>query len=195
VFAALLVVCAVFAPGEKLEYDVKYGPFTFGRLALHAVEPDTVRGETCHHFRAELELSRSLAWLFWAKYRLESWARTSDFVTLRSYKRTREPNYRAEWTAEFLPAESCVRYSTDSVYPLPDSCRDMLTAWYLFRTLDLGPGDTVRVNVHADRRNYRLTVAVTAGHKVRTPAGRFDCLSLNPNVGSPLQRTRNVCRS
>jgi len=186
VFAVLLLVAGMVVPGETLEYDVRYGPVTLGRLVLETLAPDTVQGETCHHFRAELELSRSLSWLFWAEYRLESWARRTDLVTLRSSKRTREPNYRAEWSAEYFPARCSVRYSPDTSCFLPDSSRDMLTLWYLFRTLDLKPGDTVRARVHADRRNYQLSVAVTARRRVRTPAGLFNCWQLSPSAGSPL---------
>ncbi len=184
--AILLLVGAVFIPGETLEYDVRYGPVTLGRLVLEVLTPETVRGETCHHFRAELALSRSLSWLFWADYRLETWARKTDLVTLRSSKRTREPNYRAEWSADFYPALCSVRYSTNTSYFLPDSARDMLTLWYLFRTLSLKPGDTVRAQVHADRKNYPLAVAVAPRRPVRVSAGLFDCWQLSPNVGSPL---------
>jgi hypothetical protein len=186
VSCVLLLVGAVLVPGETLDYDVRYGPVTLGRLSLQVLAPEPVRGESCHHFRAELEISRSLSWLFWADYRLESWARTTDLVTLRSYKRTREPNYRAEWTADYFPAQCRVSYAPDSSLFLPDSSRDMVTLWYLFRTLALEAGDTVRVRVHTDRKNYPLSVAVGARRSVRTGAGRFDCLPLTPSAGSPL---------
>ncbi len=182
----LLLAAGVVVPGENLEYDVRYGPVTLGRLVLETLAPDTVQGETCYHFRAELELSRSFSWLFWASYRLESWARRTDLVTLRSYKRTQEPNYRAEWTADYFPARCSVRYSPGVDYFLPDSSRDMLTLWYLFRTLDLKAGDTVRARVHADRRNHVVSVAVAGRRQIRTPAGVFDCWLLNPSAGSPL---------
>jgi hypothetical protein len=52
--------------------------------------------------------------------------------------------------------------------------------------MDLKPGETARVNVHTDRRNFRLAVAVSPGRRVRTAAGVFDCLLFNPSAGSPL---------
>jgi hypothetical protein len=181
---AALAIAAV--PGERLDYGLRYGPVTIGTLVLETLEPETVGTDECWHFRADLELTRSFSWLFWANYRLETWCRVSDMVTLRSYKRTREPRYRAEWTADFDPDRSVVSYS-DGETLATDSCvRDLLSTWSFFRTLPLAPGDTVRAALHVDRHNYQL-VAVTRDEKtVRTPAGVFDCVVVVPTTGGPL---------
>jgi len=97
--ATLAALAIAIAPGERLDYGLRYGPVSIGTLTLRTLRPDTSGTDECWHFRADLELTRSFSWLFWANYRLETWCRVSDLVTLRSYKRTREPRYRAEWTA------------------------------------------------------------------------------------------------
>lgn len=176
----------VSGTGERLEYDVRYGPVIIGSLTLENLPPAVVSGEECHHFRADLELNRSFSWLFWAQYRLESWCRRSDFVTLRAYKRTREPRYRSEWAATFEPGRGMVTYSDSGARPLPDSSRDMLSLWYFFRAVMVGVGDTVRTNAHVDRRDYRLAATVTGVQQVRTAAGVFRCRVLSPNAGTPL---------
>jgi len=181
---AALAIAAI--PGERLDYGLRYGPVTIGTLVLETLEPETVGTAECWHFRADLELTRSFSWLFWANYRLETWCRVSDMVTLRSYKRTREPRYRAEWTADFDPGRSVVSY-TDGDTVSTDSCaRDLLSTWYYFRTLPLAPGDTVRAALHVDRRNYQLVAVARAAKTVSTPAGVFDCIAVAPNTGGPL---------
>jgi hypothetical protein len=150
---AAVVIAAV--PGERLDYGLRYGPVALGTLVLETLEPETVGTTECLRFRAELELTRSFSWLFWANYRLESWCRASDMVTLRSYKRTREPNYRAEWSADFDLDQSVVRYSDGKTIPIQPGARDLLTTWYYFRTLPMLPGDTVKTALHVDRRNYK----------------------------------------
>jgi len=175
-----------FAPGERLDYGLRYGPVAVGTLVLKTLEPETVGTDECRHFRADLELTRSFSWLFWAEYRLETWCRVQDMVTLRSYKRTREPRYRAEWTADFNPDRQSVSYSDGDTLPVEPGTRDLLSTWYYFRTLPLAPGDEVRTALHVDRRNYQLAAAVRAAKPVSTPAGVFDCVAVTPNTGCPL---------
>jgi hypothetical protein len=181
---AALAIAAV--PGERLDYGLRYGPVALGTLVLQTLEPETVGTDECWHFRADLELTRSFSWLFWANYRLESWCRVSDMVTLRSYKRTREPNYRAEWIADFDLEKSVVRYSDGKTTEVAAGARDLLSTWYFFRTLPLEPGDTVRTALHVDRRNYKLVAVARAAKTVSTPAGVFDCIAVVPNAGGPL---------
>lgn len=181
---AALVIAAV--PGERLDYGLRYGPVTIGTLVLETLEPETVGTDECWHFRADLELTRSFSWLFWANYRLETWCRVSDMVTLRSYKRTREPRYRAEWTADYDPGRSAASYSDGETIAIDSCSRDLLSTWYYFRTQPLAPGDTIRSALHVDRRNYQLVAVARAEKTVSTPAGMFDCIAVVPNTGGPL---------
>jgi hypothetical protein len=186
----MLPILAAFViamvPGERLDYGLRYGPVSIGRLTLETLQPETIGTDECWHFRADLELTRSFSWLFWANYRLETWCRVSDMVTLRSYKRTREPRYRAEWTSSYDPEQSVVGYSDGATLPIESDTRDLLSTWYYFRSLQLAPGDTVRPALHVDRRNYRLVAVVRATKSVSTPAGVFDCIAVVPSAGGPL---------
>jgi hypothetical protein len=183
ILAALTIA---FVPGERLDYGLRYGPVSIGTLTLETLQPETIGTDECWHFRADLGLTRSFSWLFWANYRLETWCRVSDMVTLRSYKRTREPRYRAEWTANYAPEQSVVGYSDGKTIPIDPGTRDLLSTWYYFRTLSLVPGDTVRTALHVDRRNYRLVAVARAAKTVSTPAGVFDCNVIVSNAGGPL---------
>jgi hypothetical protein len=182
ILTALLIAVV---PGERLDYGLRYGPVSIGTLTLRTLQPETVGTDECRHFRAELELTRSFSWLFWASYRLETWCRVSDMVTIRSYKRTREPRYRAEWTANYDPEQSVVSYSDGKVLPIESDTRDLLSTWYYFRTLPLAPGDTVRTALHVDRRNYGLVAVARATKRVSAPAGVFDCIAVIPSAGGP----------
>jgi hypothetical protein len=182
----LAALAIAVVPGERLDYGLRYDPVAVGTLTLQTLEPETVGTDECWHFRADLELTRSFSWLFWANYRLETWCRVSDMVTLRSYKRTRESHYRAEWTANYDPEQSVVNYSDGKTYAIEPGARDLLSVWYYFRTLPLVPGDTVRTALHVDRRNYQLVAVTRATKPVSTPAGVFDCIAVVPNAGGPL---------
>ncbi len=186
----ILVALAIAAvPGERLDYGLRYGPVSIGTLTLRTLQPETVGTDECWHFRADLELTRSFSWFFWADYRLETWCRVSDMVTLRSYKRTREPRYRAEWNAIYDPERLTADYADGrrfASFPIDSGARDLLSTWYYFRTLPLVPGDTVKTALHVDRRNYQLVAVARATKRVTTPAGTFDCVAVVPNAGGPL---------
>ncbi|MBM3330305.1 DUF3108 domain-containing protein [candidate division WOR-3 bacterium] len=184
--AVLAALAVALVPGERLDYGLRYGPVSIGRLRLETLQPETLGTEECWHFRADLELTRSFSWVFWANYRLETWCRTSDMVTLRSYKRTREPRYRAEWTADYDLVQSVANYSDGRTTSVESGARDLLSTWYYFRTLSLAAGDTVRTALHVDRRNYQLVAVARAAKAVSTPAGAFDCIAVVPNAGGPL---------
>ena len=185
-FPILAALAIAVVPGERLDYGLRYGPVSIGTLTLQTLQPETVGTDERWHFRADLELTRSFSWVFWANYRLETWCRVSDMVTLRSYKRTREPHYRAEWTANYDPDQSVVSYSDGKTFSIEPGARDLLSTWYYFRTLPLVPGDTVKTALHVDRRNYQLVAVARAAKTVSTPAGVFDCIAVVPSAGGPL---------
>ncbi|UCG43703.1 MAG: DUF3108 domain-containing protein [candidate division WOR-3 bacterium] len=183
--AVLLLLAAGLVPGERLEYDVKYGPFTLGQLVLETLAPDTIADAGCHHFRSTLGLN--LGFVFKAEYEIESWARARDMVTMRSAKTTRESRFQGEWTADFDYDSSRVFYSDGEVYVLRQpEARDLLTLWHWFRSLPLDTGELVPVYAHTDRREYDTWFRATRRTEVSTPAGRFESLELVPEDKTPL---------
>lgn len=182
--AALVATALAFAPGESLDYDIRYGPMRLGRLELAVLEDDTVAGEPAHHFTARLDLG--LGFLFQATYRLETWCRPADFITLRSAKQTDESRYQAEWTAEYNYPDSAVVYSDGDTMRLDQPARDPLTLWYWFRTVPADADSGFRVYCHTDRREYDVGFTVRPADGVAVPAGTFDCREFLPDPGSPV---------
>lgn len=183
--AVLLLLVAGLAPGERLEYDVKFGPFTLGQLVLETLEPDTVMDAPCHHFRSTLGLD--LGFVFKAEYEIESWSRIEDMVTMRSAKTTRESRFRGEWTADFDYDSNRVFYSNGDIYLLRQpEARDLLTLWHWFRSLALDTGEMVPVYAHTDRREYDTWFRATRWTDVSTPAGTFQSLELVTEDKTPL---------
>ncbi|MEO0078384.1 MAG: DUF3108 domain-containing protein [candidate division WOR-3 bacterium] len=182
----VLATTLVSVPGERLEYEIRYGPVVLGSLELRELAPETLASVECRHLQASLVLDSPFTWLFWAHYEFESWASRESLITLRSNKRTRETNYRANWTADFDRSAGVVRYSDGSTYSVPASCRDLLTLWYWFRTYTPGQTREVRADAHVDRKNYRLRATVASQRGVRTRAGVFDCIVMVPEISGPL---------
>jgi hypothetical protein len=184
VFFLLLINLAVVS--ERLEYEIRYGPVTIGTMVLEQLPADSVFGMRYEHFRAEVEIDQNLSWLFWARYRFESWCYSEGLLTVRSCKKTVEKNYRSETEGIFDHEHKLVRYADGTSSPLADSARDLLSLWYFLRRFDWNERETVSVNAHIDRRNWRLKFQVTGRQKVKTRAGEFLCLVLSPGGDGPL---------
>lgn len=171
---------------ERLGYEIKYGPVVLGSMVVEQLPSDSIAEGEYEHFRADIEIDRALAFVFWARYRLESWCRKTDKVTVRSYKSTQEKNFQDEWQADYYPEDGFIFYSDGLQMRLSDSARDMLSLWYYLRTLKYRIGDRVVVNAHIDKRNWRVCFVVTGTQRVKTPAGDFDCFVIVPRSTSPL---------
>lgn len=184
IFVPAVILKKGVAPQERLEYEIKYGPMVLGAMVLEKLPPETLAGVECERLRAKVKLDGAVSFLFWAKYHLESWCDKRNMLTLRSYKRTKEKNYLAEWSASYESGK--VRYSDGKTYPLADSARDMLTLWFYLRTVNWSEGEKRVFNAHIDRRNWRICFVVTGRQTVRTTGGAFDCLVVSPKTSGPL---------
>jgi hypothetical protein len=182
----LLISLIVVLPQERLEYEIKYGPAVLGGMTLERLSPESLAGEECQHLRAEVEINQSLSWLFWARYRFESWCSVRDMVTRRSEKWVREKNYQAEWSAVFDQQRRVARYTDGTELPLCDSARDLLTLWFYLRTIHWAEGETLVCHSHIDRRNWQVRLRISGRQKVRTPMGEFNCLIVSPTAKGPL---------
>lgn len=182
-----LIMCALvaFPVGEKLTYKVKYGPLTAGSLTLEVAGIEDVAGESCYHLVSHLVSNPSYSSLFFLNDMIESWCRTSDFVTLRTHKAVHEGKYQDEVTVDFDYASNTASYSDSTHCHVRDDSRDMLSLWYFFRTIGLEPGDELNTWSHVDKRNYDVSVSVEDEAHVTTRAGDFDCLVVAMNSSGP----------
>lgn len=174
-FALLTIAVLALTPGERLDYDVRLGPVSVGSLELLTLPSDTARGDTCHCYRATMELALPL--VFRARYVLESRVRPGEMLTIRSEKTTVETRYRAYWRADY--GDSLVTYSSGDTFRIEGPARDLLTAWQYLRTLQLAEGDTARFLVHSDRRTQQVAFTVREARVIETPAGRFAAIELS----------------
>jgi hypothetical protein len=171
----LLIPLLALPVGEKLGYRVKYGPLTAGTLTLEVRGEEEIAGESCYHLVSHLESNPAYAALFTLDDVIESYARTSDFVTLRSAKNIHESRYENQSSVEFDYTDNVARYSDGRHVAVPGETRDLVSLWYYFRNLRLRVGDEFVVAAHVDKKNYDVRVSVTGRKKVRTRLGTFRC--------------------
>jgi hypothetical protein len=182
-----LILCTLmaFPVGEKLTYKVKYGPLTAGSLTLEVAGIEEVAGESCYHLVSHLVSNPSYSGLFFLDDVIESWCRTSDFVTMRTHKNVHEGKYRDEVTVDFDYGSNTASYSDSTQCHIHDDSRDMLSLWYYFRVVGLEPGDKLNTWSHVDKKNYSVSVSAEDEEHVSIRAGEYDCLVIDLNSSGP----------
>jgi hypothetical protein len=112
--------------------------------------------------------------------RVESILDGGDLLPKRMLFRRREGKRKNDFDVTFDHAEGKVRSIKDGVaetLPIPPDVQDGLTCLYYLRSLPmLVPGAPVFMNVHHDRKTYRLEVRVEGIEKLKAPWGEVETL-------------------
>lgn len=92
----------------------------------------------------------------------------------------REGKRKNDFDVTFHHAEGTVTAIKDGVadtLPIPPGTQDAISCLYYLRSLPaLQPGSSLTMNVHHDKKNYRLEVRVEAVEKVKGPWGEVETL-------------------
>lgn len=165
--------------GERLDYDVRFGPLKVGRARMEVTGIDTVRGLDAWH---TVFTVRGGTFFYRVNDVLESWIDTSHFASLRFHQHLAEGNRERDYRYEIFPDSA--RYvplgkpSEPSVAdPLDDA-----SFLYFVRTVPLEVGKEYSFDRYfrPDRNPVRLIVL--RRERVTVPAGTFDAIVVRPII-------------
>ena len=125
----------------------------------------------------------------------EVWLDKQSLLTVRYEKQIKEGKYQIEETSDLLDQINhhwktrSYRVDKNSYEekegPLPPNALDAFGSLYYIRTLPLQVGQTYTVDVHSGDKVYPLTVSVLKREKIKVPAGKFDCIVVEPFLRGP----------
>lgn len=167
-----------FAPGEHLEYDVKFGIFRVGRATMEVAAEDTVRGQPVYH--VEFVIRGRAAFFYSMTDTLESWFRVADLTSLRFVQNNNENGSRYYHRYEIHPDSGY--FIQDGKDSLPTTARplDDASFFYFARTIPLEVGRTYSFNRYFKPDRNPVTLTVLSEDSVTTPAGRFAAIAIRP---------------
>ncbi|MEK7475891.1 MAG: DUF3108 domain-containing protein [Candidatus Coatesbacteria bacterium] len=170
----------VLKVGEKLTYDVKWYALTAGQGTLTLGPMETVGADRCWHIIARA--TSKLIFFFKVDDRIESFCTADDLLPARFEKHLHEGGYRKDLVATFDRKTHGATWGQLQV-PLGEDCRDLLGAFYYFRTMNLPqPGNEVNVCVHTDKTNFPMGVTILRRETVKVPAGEFHTILIKPRL-------------
>jgi len=179
-----------FQPGERFEYNVRWGIFNVGRAVIEVLEPRELDGRPARGFRMTARTNSFADAFYKVRDVNESWTDPDvegsylyiTDISEGSYRRDFELRFFAHnGTAELWSRETGLHKNTVRIYP---GTLDPLSVLFAFRAhpAPLEMGTVIRQAV-TDGKKYVLGQAtVVARETVKTPAGEFDAFCVVPDI-------------
>ncbi len=169
-----------FGPGEKLVFDITYGPISAGEAILEVKDVIEFQGHPCYRIESQTNSNRFFSSIYKVRDRVLSYIDTEALYSLYFYKRLREGNFRRTVEIIFDHKNAIAHYADGKEFPIVAGVQDVLSAFYFVRNLDLVPGAIYDVPAHTSRKTYNLKVLVHGRETVKTEAGEFSCIIVEP---------------
>lgn len=169
-----------FRAGESLRFSVQYGFIHAGSAWLEVPEVIDWNGSPCWRLVARAESNSFFDKMYRVRNRIESvWDQRGQF-SWRYFEDRHEGHYTANDTIVYDTTAHTARYKNGQTYPIPASVQDALSSFYFTRFQALPIGGSVTFDYHASRKSAPMEVRVLGRDRVKTPAGKFDCVMIEP---------------
>jgi hypothetical protein len=169
-----------FAVGEKTTYAIRYKFITAGTATMEIKDIVDCNGRKCYFISSEARSTMPFSLFFEVRDSVFSLMDVETLHTRRFEKHLREGNVQRDDVVVFDQERHTATYSDGSVIDVPDDVQDVLSSLYSLRTRDLEVGKTIVIQNHSDKKNYPLEIQVLRSETVTVPAGKFECLVVEP---------------
>jgi len=172
----------VYGPGELLVFDITYGPISAGEATLEISDVIDFNGRSCYHIESRTNSNRFFSSFYKVRDRVMSYIAVDSLYSIYFSKRLREGDFRRTVEVVFDHDAGLAHYADGKQVEVDSSVQDVLSAFYHVRNLDLVPGAVYSVPAHSSGKSYDLKVYVHGRETVKTEAGEFGCLVVEPAI-------------
>jgi Protein of unknown function (DUF3108) len=167
--------------GETLRYAMSVLGASGGELTLSAKETQ-LDGRPAYKFELSAISNDFLSKIFLVRDYLASWIDPKTFRSLRFEKHTVEGKRVRDDLIEF-DYERKLAYRDGKPIGIEESTLDSLSSLYYIRLLDLEKPEAIELTV-VSRRLFPLSVIVQGRETIKTPAGTFRTIRVEPKSPS-----------
>ena len=176
-----------FAVGEKLTYQVYWGPFVVGRATLEVMGTEPIDGHDCYHLVAKAKTSGLIDLLYPIDSTAESWL-DCDGLFSRRYRedRTEGSHHRnTESHYDYASKETVITNHMNGKQHhilLDQPVQDVVSSLYVVRTKKLMLDSDQVFAISADTTTYNVTIRPDERKVVWVkPFGDVQALRIEPN--------------
>lgn len=170
---------APFAPGERLEYAISFGPIHVGSGSMQLDVGDTIRGRPTYHAVFRIDGG---TFFYRVADRIESWFTVDSFASLKFTQHLHEGRYHAERVFDIYPAQRVYVPAGDTAMRSVAEPLDDASFLYFVRTLPLTLGATYRFDRYFQVEGNPVVIRVLRRERVTVPAGTFDAIVVQPQI-------------
>jgi hypothetical protein len=168
-----------FGVGERLVYEVKFGPLRVGEGSMEVLDIENIRGRDAWHTRFRV---RGGIPLYRVDDVLESWIDTARFHSLRFVQDFDEGGKTRERRFEIYPEREIFQEGDrEEEKSVSDPLDDGAFLYYV-RTVPLVVGQTYEFNRYFRPDRNPVTVKVLRRERITVPAGTYDAVVIQPII-------------
>jgi hypothetical protein len=170
-----------FAVGERLDYDVKFGPMHVGSGSMEVLGNENVRNRPTWHIMFRV---KGGTFFYKVDDRFESWIETTTLSSLRHKQDINEGRRDRERVFEIFPDRPSYIEDDKPEKPSVDQPLDDGSFLYFIRTVPLEVGKTYEFDRYFRPDRNPVKITVLRKEKVKVPAGTFDAIVIRPSIKS-----------
>jgi len=173
-----------FKEGEKLTFDLNYGFVTAGIAVMEISKIKKISGRNAYHINFEVNSVPSFDMFYKVRDRYESYIDVEGLFPWRFEQHIREGGYTRDFSAFFDQRKGKAKTS-EGEYEIPPYVNDIVSAFYFARTFDysnMKENDLFHLQNFYKDKVYDLDVKYLGKETIEVPAGKFDCIIVEPLV-------------
>lgn len=170
--------------GEYFQFSIEWNGLNGGSSLMQVQNLRSVDGRRAYRIITKTESNSFVSRFYKVRDRAESYIDAESLYTLRFVKHLREGGYKQDTDVRFDQAHRKAVYASGPAEDVPARVHDVLSAFYYVRTLPLAVGSTITIPTHDNRKSYEMEVRVHKKERIEVPAGKFDCILVEPVLKS-----------
>ncbi|MEX0908666.1 MAG: DUF3108 domain-containing protein [Gemmatimonadaceae bacterium] len=170
-----------FGVGEKLVFDVRFGPLKVGTSTMEVREITHIRGRAA--YKTYLSIQGG-TFFYKVDDLLQSWIDTETLSSLRFVQHLQQGSRERERHFEIYPDRSVYVEVTKNATEHPSVSRPLDDASFLYfiRTIPLEVGRTYEFNRYFRPDRNPVIVRVVRRERIVVPAGTFNAIVVRPTI-------------
>jgi hypothetical protein len=179
--AASRAMTVPYAVGERLDYDVKFGPMRVGSGSMEVLGNDNVRNRPTWHIMFRV---KGGTFFYKVDDRFESWIETTTLSSLRHKQDINEGSRDRERIFEIFPERPSYIEDDKPEKPSVANPLDDGSFLYFIRSVPLEVGKTYEFDRYFRPDRNPVKITVLRKERIKVPAGTFDAIVIRPSIKS-----------
>lgn len=174
-----------FTVGEKLDYDIVYGPIVAGSATISTPSYETYGGRQCYKVEFTMRSARFFDFFFKVRDNYSSLIDVKGLFPWCFEQHVREGGYKKDFQAWFDQSNHTARSTDGGPYPILPYTQDIVSTFFFARTLNYDTmkiGQEIHFSNFYENKVYPLDVKFLGQEDIETKAGKFHCQIIEPII-------------